>query len=204
MHKILAIMENNVITGRKHEQAIIRNYLDNRKSELVAIYGRRRVGKTYLVKSMFANQFDFSFTGMYDVTRAIHLSLFQKTLEKYSGKRVLRLNNWFDAFDALRDYLDTLEKERIVVFLDEIPWMDTPKSNFLVAFSHMCDTVHISRQEESRNRIDDSGILGELLILILHFSHSLTPGLHGPLPLRARPWPELTTAVRGGCTPWSW
>lgn len=136
MHKIMAIMENNVIIGRKHEQAIIRNYLESGKSELVAIYGRRRVGKTYLVKSIFANQFDFSFTGMYDVTRAIHLSQFQKTLEKYSGKRVLRLNNWFDAFDALRDYLDTLEKERIVVFLDEIPWMDTPKSNFLAAFSH--------------------------------------------------------------------
>ena len=128
-------MESNVIIGRKHEQTIIKNYLESGKSELVAIYGRRRVGKTYLVKSMFANQFDFSFTGMYDVTRAIHLSQFQKTLEKYSGRKVLRLGNWFDAFDALRDYLDTLQKERIVVFLDEIPWMDTPKSNFLAAFS---------------------------------------------------------------------
>ena len=57
----MAIMENNVIIGRKHEQAIIRNYLESGKSELVAIYGRRRVGKTYLVKSIFANQFDFSF-----------------------------------------------------------------------------------------------------------------------------------------------
>ena len=83
---------------------------------------------------MFDNQFDFSFTGMYDVSRAVHLSRFQKSLEKYSGQKVSRLKTWFDAFDALRDYLDALQKERLVVFLDEIPWMDTPKSNFLAAF----------------------------------------------------------------------
>ena len=127
-------MENSIIIGRKHEQAIISNYLESGKAELIAIYGRRRVGKTYLIKGMFNNHFDFSFTGLYDVTRAIHLSQFQKTLEKYSGKKVSRFKSWFDAFDALRDYLETLQKERIVVFLDEIPWMDTPKSNFLAAF----------------------------------------------------------------------
>lgn len=128
-------MDCSIIIGRKHEQAIIKNYLESGKAELIAVYGRRRVGKTYLVKSMFSNQFDFSFTGMYDVPRATHLSQFQKTLEKYSGKKVPRLSNWFAAFDALQDYLETLRKERIVVFLDEIPWMDTPKSNFIAAFS---------------------------------------------------------------------
>ena len=128
-------MESSIIIGRKNEQNIIKNYLESGKAELIAVYGRRRVGKTFLVKSMFNNQFDFSFTGMYDVPRATHLSQFQKTLEKYSGKKIPRLNTWFDAFDVLQDYLDTLRKERIVVFLDEIPWMDTPKSNFLAAFS---------------------------------------------------------------------
>lgn len=127
-------MGNGIIIGRKHEQAIISNYMESGKAELIAVYGRRRVGKTYLIKGMFNNQFDFSFTGLYDVTRAIHLSQFQKTLERYSGKKVSRFKSWFDAFDALRDYLETLQKERIVVFLDEIPWMDTPKSNFLAAF----------------------------------------------------------------------
>lgn len=127
-------MENNIIIGRKHEQAVIKNYIESGKAELIAVYGRRRVGKTFLVKSMFDNQFDFSFTGMYDVSRAVHLSRFQKSLEKYSGQKVSRLKTWFDAFDALRDYLDALQKERLVVFLDEIPWMDTPKSNFLAAF----------------------------------------------------------------------
>lgn len=128
-------MTNYNIIGREHEQAVIRSYLESGKSELIAVYGRRRVGKTYLVKSIFQNDFDFSFTGLYDVTRAVHLAQFQKYIERYSGKKVKRPKDWFEAFDMLRDYLDTLQKDRIVVFLDEIPWMDTPKSNFLAAFA---------------------------------------------------------------------
>jgi hypothetical protein len=128
-------MNENYIIGREYEQKLIKGYLDSNKAELVAVYGRRRVGKTYLVKSIFENKFDFAFTGLYDVTRAVHLAQFKKYLEKYSGQKINRLKDWFEAFDALRDYLDTLEKDRIIVFLDEIPWMDTPKSNFLAAFS---------------------------------------------------------------------
>ena len=127
-------MNEYYIIGREYEQKLIKGYLDSDKAELVAVYGRRRVGKTYLVKSIFENNFDFAFTGLYDVTRAVHLAQFKKYLEKYSGQKVNRLKDWFEAFDALRDYLDTLEKDRIIVFLDEIPWMDTPKSNFLAAF----------------------------------------------------------------------
>jgi len=128
-------MEKNKIIGREYEQSLIRNYLASDKAELIAVYGRRRVGKTYLVKSIFENEFDFSFTGMYNVTRAVHLAQFQKSLEKYSGNHVKRPKDWFEAFDVLSDYLETLPKDKIIVFLDEIPWMDTPKSNFLAAFS---------------------------------------------------------------------
>lgn len=128
-------MEKKDIIGREHEQKIIKSYLNSGKAELIAVYGRRRVGKTFLVKSVFDNKFDFAFTGMYNVTRAVHLAQFQKCLEHYSGEKSKRLKDWFEAFDALSKYLDTLKKDRIVVFLDEIPWMDTPKSNFLAAFS---------------------------------------------------------------------
>lgn len=59
--KLTSIMTNYNIIGREHEQAVIRSYLESGKSELIAVYGRRRVGKTYLVKSIFQNDFDFSF-----------------------------------------------------------------------------------------------------------------------------------------------
>lgn len=126
----------NRIVGREHEQQIIMNSFNSDKAELIAVYGRRRVGKTYLIRRMFNDNFAFSFTGMYEVTRAVNLEQFRICLEKFSHRSVAKLKDWFCAFDALRQYLGTLEQKRIVVFLDELPWMDTPKSNFIAAFSY--------------------------------------------------------------------
>lgn len=126
----------NRIVGREREQQIIMSCYNSDKAELIAIYGRRRVGKTYLVKKMFDDNFAFSFTGMYEVTRAVNLEQFRMCIERYSHKPVGKFKDWFEAFDALRQYLETLKQERMVVFLDELPWMDTPKSNFIAAFSY--------------------------------------------------------------------
>jgi len=81
------------IIGREYEQAIIRNYLESDKAELIAVYGRRRVGKTYLVKSIFDNEFDFFYTGLYEVQRAVQLNQFKKTLERYSGQKIKRFRS---------------------------------------------------------------------------------------------------------------
>ena len=102
----------------------------------MAIYGRRRVGKTYLVKQYFDNNFDFCFTGSFETPRSTQLTLFKKELERYSQKKQLKPKDWNEAFAQLRDYISSLNKERIIVFLDELPWMDTPKSGFLSAFSY--------------------------------------------------------------------
>lgn len=131
------IMEYNAnIIGRKYEQDLIAEYCETPKAELVAIYGRRRVGKTYLVKQFFANDFDFYFTGSFETPRSTQLKLFQKELERYSHVNRLKPKDWYDAFEQLRDYLSSLDKQRIIVFLDELPWLDTPKSGFLSAFSY--------------------------------------------------------------------
>ena len=128
-------MMDNVIIGRKYEQKLINDCCKSDRAELIAIYGRRRVGKTYLVRSMFNDKFAFSFTGLYDVSRQVMLEQFRKNLERYSGERIPKIKDWFEAFDKLRSYLETLKRERLIVFLDELPWMDTRKSNFLQAFS---------------------------------------------------------------------
>lgn len=125
---------SNGIIGREYEQKLLRNYYDSQKAELVAIYGRRRVGKTFLVKKTLASEFAFSFTGMYETPRSVQLREFKINLERYSGKKYPRPKDWFEAFSMLAEYLDSLDQERIVVFLDELPWMDTPKGNFLGAF----------------------------------------------------------------------
>lgn len=131
-----AMVEKVDIVGRVYEQKLIRDYWNSGKSELVAVYGRRRVGKTYLVKKCFGEKFDFWFTGMYETPRSVQLYQFSCELERYSGKKVGPLKSWLDAFSALRNYLLSLKKERLAVFLDELPWMDSPKSGFIAAFSN--------------------------------------------------------------------
>lgn len=128
-------MTDEKIIGRIHEQEILSEYYESPKSEFVALYGRRRVGKTYLVKTFFNEKFDFWFTGLYDSNRKVLLRQFGLTLSKYSGSSVKTPKDWFEAFDALTDYLGKLGKKKVVVFLDELPWMDSPKSDFLSAFS---------------------------------------------------------------------
>ncbi|MDO4510550.1 MAG: ATP-binding protein [Bacteroidales bacterium] len=128
-------MPSNRIIGRVYEQAVIKRCLESDEAQLVAVYGRRRVGKTFLIKEYFNDQFHFMFTGVFEASRDVQLLQFQKKLEAYSGKPCARLSNWFDAFEQLSAHLESVTDERIVVFFDELPWMDTPRSNFLPAFT---------------------------------------------------------------------
>ncbi len=92
---------NTNIIGRRQEQDLIAEYCETPKAELVAIYGRRRVGKTYLVKQFFNNDFDFYFTGSFDTPRSTQLTLFKKELERCSHAKKLKQKDWYEAFDQL-------------------------------------------------------------------------------------------------------
>lgn len=125
-------MERNII-GRTKEIGILRTALESDKAELVAVYGRRRIGKTFLVKEFFNNAFDYYATGIFEGTKQNELDAFCDMLAQNSrGPR--KIKTWMQAFAALRDYLMSLRKKRIVVFLDELPWFDTPSGQFIKAF----------------------------------------------------------------------
>lgn len=122
------------IIGRKHEQDILAGCLASNKAEFIAIYGRRRIGKTYLVKQYFSETFDFYATGVYKISRSKQLTLWQEQLTHYSGKKRPKPKDWFEAFSQLREYIEILgNKEHVVIFIDELPWLDTPKSGFIRA-----------------------------------------------------------------------
>jgi len=121
------------IIGRRREQEILQKCYDSDKAEFVAVYGRRRVGKTFLVNELFGDKFDFYASGIYQIARDKQLSEFSRQIASYSGKKKTHPMNWFEAFDCLKEYLSTLKKERILVFIDELPWFDTPKSDFIRA-----------------------------------------------------------------------
>ena len=134
-------MAKKDIVGRQYEQELLEERRSSGKAELIAVYGRRRVGKTFLIREMFDDQFAFTFTGMYEASRVVQLEQFRVSLQQYSGQAVPRLKDWFEAFAALRQYLSALSAEKeVVVFLDELPWMDTPKSNFITAFGYFWNT----------------------------------------------------------------
>lgn len=122
------------IIGREYEQEILHHCVESPRAEFIAVYGRRRIGKTYLVKQYFKDTFDFYTSGIYKVSRAEQLKRWQIQLSRYSGKKRCRPKDWYEAFDQLREYLETRSgEEKLVLFIDELPWLDTPKSGFLRA-----------------------------------------------------------------------
>ena len=126
-----------VIVGRKQEQKELRRLYESDESEMVVVYGRRRVGKTYLVNQVFATVgFTFKITGLYKSRLPQQLENFNLALKEYSGKASWpQPKSWMEAFDQLKEYLkDGKTGRKRVLFFDEFPWMDTKGSRFLKAF----------------------------------------------------------------------
>ena len=131
-------MESRNIIGRKGEMAELQRCFDSDRSELVIVYGRRRVGKTFLVDQFFQETYDFTFVGGHKLSQRIQLRNFAKALKQMTGERTMRkFADWFDAFDALEEYLSSLPTDRKkVVFIDEMPWIDSLRSSFIEAFEN--------------------------------------------------------------------
>lgn len=119
--------------GRQKELDELNRLYDSKESEFIAVYGRRRVGKTYLIREAFEGRMAFVHTGKAKGTTATQLAHFQQSLMIYSGERLPRPKTWDEAFGALRSLLSHSTAARKVVFIDEMPWLDTPRSNFLSA-----------------------------------------------------------------------
>jgi len=127
------------ITGRIAEQKILAARLRTPEPELIAIYGRRRVGKTHLVRTFCKDAIVFEFTGIHGVMMKTQLENFSQVLQ-LATKSTLALAipaNWLQAFMMLDTYLNTLPTDKpAVIFFDEFPWIETHKSGFLQAFDH--------------------------------------------------------------------
>lgn len=126
------------ITGRYHEQKLLRELLKSNKSELVAILGRRRIGKTFLINECLDDSLFFSFTGLYKGNLSEHMERFAKSLQDASSSNIpiAPQSSWFQSFDLLRAVIDeSRQRKKKVIFLDEFPWMSTHKSRFLTAFT---------------------------------------------------------------------
>jgi uncharacterized protein len=131
-----------ILIGRKASKDTLKNCLESTKSSLVAVYGRRRIGKTYLIRQFFAENMVFDITGLHNGGMGDQLQHFRNTLVKAGYKDAIEApKTWLSAFYMLENFVDTLKTDKKkVIFLDEMPWMDTPRSKFLMAFENFWNT----------------------------------------------------------------
>ena len=119
--------------GRIKERSQLLEAFDSEYSEFVAVYGRRRIGKTFLVRETFGQEFTFQHTGVKDGLNAVQLERFRQSLIEQGHAECPELRNWFDAFDNLKVVIKASPMERKVVFIDEIPWMGRSDPHFVSA-----------------------------------------------------------------------
>lgn len=126
-----------MIIGRKEEISQLRKAYASEYSEFVAVYGRRRIGKTFLIRECFSNQFSFQYTGVWGISNKEQLEEFYKNLlHQGLSSDAAAPKNWFEAFHLLEDLISQLPSSRKIIFIDELPWMDAPNSKFIPAFEH--------------------------------------------------------------------
>lgn len=128
------------IIGRRHEQEELMRLYNSDRAEFTVVYGRRRVGKTFLIKQTFKDNFAFFHTGLSPLdeegneTRARQLEHFYRSLVEYGMEEGEKPKDWLEAFHMLKLLLSGKKsKEKQVVFIDELPWMETPGSGLLTA-----------------------------------------------------------------------
>jgi len=119
--------------GRKEELVLLEEEFNAPFSSFVAVYGRRRIGKTELINHFLADKpITFSVTGAYDVKLKSHLENFSNKLSLAFGCEEQMFKSWDKAFQALQREIEQLKlpsKSKISVFIDELPWLAEMKDN---------------------------------------------------------------------------
>jgi len=134
---------NEILIGRKKEVELLENIAKSNTSELVAILGRRRIGKTFLIHSVYSSNILFEISGVHKTNLITQLNNFNSACLKYFGlKKTPHIpENWMEAFQQLEYLLNTIKsKQKRILFFDEFPWMETQRSGFITAFAHFWNT----------------------------------------------------------------
>lgn len=137
------------IIGRNKELAEMKELLNDRQSQFLVVYGRRRIGKTYLIRNAYEKEIVFQMTGFAEATTAEQLINFSSAL-KGAGPQLpfdVAPKDWIEAFDLLKTHLHSLKNKKKVVFFDELPWIDTPRSKFLMALEHFWNSWASARTD---------------------------------------------------------
>jgi hypothetical protein len=136
------------VIGREYEIRKLNEFYDSKAAELIALYGRRRVGKTFLIDEVFDGRINFRHSGLSPIDdrktsetkrqsrMKKQLTHFYRSLREYGSTAAKEPKSWLEAFYMLEDLLVEKDdkKSRILVFIDEIQWLDTPRADFMTGF----------------------------------------------------------------------
>ena len=138
-----------MIIGREKEIALLRGLLEEDQSQFVAVYGRRRVGKTFLIRESYNYNFTFQHTGIYAAPLKEQLAEFYQSLKSAGCTAGTLPTTWSEAFHLLERFIDSLKPDsgKKVIFIDEMPWMDTHKSGFVRSLDHFWNSWATSRRD---------------------------------------------------------
>lgn len=138
------------LIGRIEQISRLDRAMKSKKAELVAVLGRRRVGKTFLIRTYLKDNIVFQFTGLHQSNLTEHLDQFSKTLSIAMNLPlpIQSPTSWFEAFDRLAIFITELKtRKKKAIFLDEFPWMATNRSRFLTAFTAFWNRFASTRRD---------------------------------------------------------
>lgn len=136
------------LIGRHKEQSILNACEEEDRSHFLAIYGRRRVGKTFLIREFFNHQFDFYVTGLANGDTASQLTNFYMAIRQHFQDEFAAVpKTWLEAFNLLIQKLEKSNTKKKIIFIDELPWMDTPRSKFLMGLEYFWNSWASARRD---------------------------------------------------------
>ncbi len=122
-----------MLVGRKNEVELLEKIYKDNKSHFISIYGRRRIGKTFLINETFKDKILFHHSGVANGSLKTELFAFTSSLKDSNYTPSTKITDWFVAFEELKSLIKSSNLKRKVIFIDELSWMDTPKSNLMSA-----------------------------------------------------------------------
>lgn len=140
--------------GRTEEKKLLQSLFAEEEPQFVAVFGRRRIGKTYLIRESFEYNFTFEHTGISNISisdknqKQAQLDKFAESLESFGYKPEEKITSWNEAFNGLKEVIKMSKDKKKVIFIDELSWMDTRDSGLITALENFWNGWATARKEK--------------------------------------------------------
>lgn len=176
--------------GRTEEKNYLQSLINEEEPQFVAVYGRRRIGKTYLIRESFEHSFTFEHTGVSNASlnvnslKAVQLEKFQESLAEFGYKTPEKIRTWNEAFNGLKEIIKASKDKKKIIFIDELSWMDTKDSGLIPALESFWNGWATARKEKDVILIVCASATYWIMENIIHAKGGLHNRLTGKVHLR--------------------